>query len=89
MRIVVFTYPETGPSRPRAFQLGGRRVPVVAVLDQWDAGGFRYFQVRDFGGRRFVLRQCAESGTWELQGVYGPAGKAARGAELNLARYAV
>jgi hypothetical protein len=59
------------------------------VLDQWEATGFRYFQVRDFGGRRFVLRQCTESGAWDLQGVYAPASKVARSGELNLARTTV
>jgi hypothetical protein len=78
MKIAVLTQSEAGVPRPRAFQLGGRRVSVVAVLDQWQAHGHRYFQVRDMDGRRFVLRHCGES--WELEGVYGRAAKPTRAA---------
>jgi hypothetical protein len=81
MKICVLSYPETtGLQRPHSFQLGGRRVAIVAVLDQWEAGGHRYFQVRDLNGRRFVLRHCPEAQCWELEGVYGPASKPVRAA---------
>jgi hypothetical protein len=80
MKISVLSYHESGVPRPHAFQLGGRRVAVVAILDQWEAPGHRYFQVRDFDGRRFVLRYCAQSCCWELEGVYGPAAKKTRSA---------
>jgi len=73
MKISVLSYPEAGVPRPHAFQLGGRRVAVVAILEQWQATGHRYYQVRDLDGRRFVLRYCPESATWELEGVYGRA----------------
>lgn len=78
MKISVLSYPEAGVPRPHAFQLGGRRVAVVAILDQWQAPGHRYYHVRDFDGRRFVLRYCGKSGCWELEGVYGPAGRKTR-----------
>jgi hypothetical protein len=78
MRISVLSYPETGGRpRPHAFQLGGRRVAVVAIVDQWEAPAHRYYQVRDFDGRRFVLRHCPQSNCWELEAVYGPVKKEA------------
>jgi hypothetical protein len=73
MKISVLCYSEAGVQRPYAFQLGGRRVPVVDVLGQWEAQEHRYFRVRDFDGRRFILRHCQRSDCWELQGVCGPA----------------
>lgn len=79
MKISVLSYPEAGGRhRPHAFQLGGRRVSVVAILDQWDAPSHHYFQVRDFDGRRFVLRHCLQLNCWELEAVYGPASRAVR-----------
>jgi hypothetical protein len=53
--------------------LGGRRVPVVAVLDCWDETEHRYYQVKDIDGRRFVLRYEPGSKAWELTAVYGRA----------------
>jgi hypothetical protein len=73
VKISVLSYPEAGgPPRPHAFQLGGRRVAVVAILDQWDVPSHHYFQVRDFDGRRFVLRYSPQLKCWELEAVYGP-----------------
>ncbi len=79
MKISVLCYPEAGVHRPRAFQLGRRRVAVVAILEQWEQQEHRYFRVRDFDGRRFVLRHCPSSNCWELEAVYGPAAKSSRG----------
>ena len=72
MRISVLTNPEAGLARPCAFYLGGRRVPVVALLAQWDDATHRLFEVRDLAGRRFVLRQCRRTELWELAAVYRP-----------------
>lgn len=81
MRISVLSYPGPGGRhRPHAFQLGGRRVAVVAILDQWEASNHSYYQVRDFDGRRFVLRYSPQLNFWELEAVYGPAAKPARAA---------
>jgi hypothetical protein len=74
MKICVLTHPGTrGETEPHAFQLGGRRVPVVAILDRWEASTHRYYQVRDFDGRRFVLKYEPASQSWELEAVYGAA----------------
>ena len=78
MKISVLCYPEGGIHRPHAFQLGGRRVAVVAILDQWEAQEHRYFRVRDFDDRRFVLRHCMKSNSWELEAVYGRPAKPVR-----------
>jgi hypothetical protein len=72
MKICVLTNPGAhGEQEPRAFQLGGRRVPVIAILDRWEAPAHHYFQVRDYEGRRFVLKHDPQTGTWELEAVYG------------------
>ena len=74
MRISVVSTPGIkGENLPRSFQLGARRVPVVAILERWQAPTHRYFQVRDLHGRRFVLRHDPQSGRWELTAVYGRA----------------
>lgn len=74
MKICVLTNPGSrGEREPRAFQLGARRVPIAAILERWQAPSRRYYRVRDVDGRRFVLRQDRESGSWELEAVYGPA----------------
>ena len=88
MKICVLTHPGfRGHEEPRSFQLGTRRVPVVAILDRWELpsqGYFSYFRVRDGEGRCFVLRYDSRSGNWELEAVYGrpaklfPASRAAR-----------
>lgn len=75
MKISVLTSPGTrGEAVPRCMHLGGRRVPVVAILDRWQETEHRYYQVRDLDGRRFVLRYQPESGSWELTAVYGRTG---------------
>lgn len=77
MKISVLCHAERGLYRPHAFHLGGHRVPVVAILEEWEAPEHRYYRVRDFHGRRFVLRYCHKSSCWELEAVYGPAVRAA------------
>ena len=70
MRISVLTYPEAGALRPCALHLGARKVPVASVLARWEGDGHHYFEVGDLAGRRFVVRQCARTGLWELEAVY-------------------
>jgi hypothetical protein len=72
MRICVQSSPgNQGEILPRSLQLGGRRVPVVAILQTWQETAHRCYQVRDIDGRRFVLRYQPESRSWELTAVYG------------------
>lgn len=72
MKISVQSIPGTqGEVVPRCMHLGGRRVPVVAILDRWQEPTHRYYQVKDLDGRRFVLRYDPQSGSWELTAVYG------------------
>lgn len=55
-----------GNSDPQVFHLGSRRLPVVAILDEWTECAQRCFRVRVEDGRRFVLRHDPETGRWEL-----------------------
>jgi hypothetical protein len=64
-----------GKYDPQVFHLGRRRLPVVAVLEQWTEAQHRYFKVRVEDGRRFVLRHDPATGAWELAAAYrGEAG---------------
>jgi hypothetical protein len=75
MRISVLATPgEHGEVVPRCLHLGKRRVPVVAILDRWEAMAHQYYQVRDLDGRRFVLRYEPDSRNWDLTAVYGRSG---------------
>ena len=79
MRISVLATPgEHGEVVPRCLHLGKRRVPVVAILERWEARRettrHQYYQVRDLDGRRFVLRYEPNSRNWELTAVYGRRG---------------
>jgi hypothetical protein len=60
-----------GEYDPQVFHLGQRRLPVVAVMEQWTEAQYRYFKVRVEDGRRFVLRHDPASGAWELTAAYG------------------
>jgi len=60
-----------GEYDPQVFHLGQRRLPVVAVLEQWTEEQHRYFKVRVEDGRRFVLRHDPTTGAWELAAAYG------------------
>ena len=59
-----------GEELPCAFHLGGRRLPILAILSRWTATPHRYFEVSVDDGRRFVLRQDASVRCWELAGVF-------------------
>ncbi len=55
-----------GEQTPRAIHLRGRRVEVVAILDQWLAPDHRYFKLRADDGYVYIVRHDVQSGTWEL-----------------------
>ncbi len=44
-----------GEETPRRFELGGRRVEVLEVLDRWYGPAHRYFKVRGDDGDRLEL----------------------------------
>src|SRR6202008_3195198 len=44
-----------GEESPCAFYLGGRRLPVLAVLERWQDATHHYHEVMVDDGRRFVL----------------------------------
>ena len=72
MRICVLSRTGRGGQYdPHVFHLGQRRLPVVAVLQQWNDAQHRYFKVRVEDGRRFVLRHDPATGAWELAAAYG------------------
>jgi hypothetical protein len=71
MRICVQSYPGIrGEETPCAFHLGGRRLPVIAVLERWSDLHYRYFELSVSDGRRFVLRYQTIARFWELAAVY-------------------
>jgi hypothetical protein len=55
-----------GEETPRAFHLGGRRIEVAAVLDQWLAPDHRYFKLRGDDGDIYLVRHDVASQGWEL-----------------------
>ena len=65
-----------GEESPYAFYVGGRRLCVTAVLEQWSESTHRYFQVQVDDGRRFVLRLDPETRLWELAAVFAAPKKA-------------
>jgi hypothetical protein len=62
-----------GQFDPHVFHLGQRRIPVIAIVEQWTEAQYRYVKVRVDDGRRFVLRQDCASGEWELVAAYSGA----------------
>jgi len=71
MRICVMAYRKaTGEEQPAAFYLGGRRLPVTAIVERWSEGTARYYEVRVEDGRRFVLRHDPPARAWSLAAVY-------------------
>lgn len=71
MKICVLSRLSRGQYDPQVFHLGQRRLPVVAILEQWAEPPHRYFRVRVEDGRRFLLRHDPDSGAWELAAAYG------------------
>ncbi len=62
-----------GEELPCAFHLGGRRLPILAILGRWNDAAHRYFEVSVDDGRRFVLRNDTTVRCWELAGVFAAA----------------
>lgn len=62
-----------GDELPCAFHLGGRRLPVLAILSRWSDTPHQYFEVGVDDGRRFVLRHDLTLRCWELAGVFAAA----------------
>lgn len=59
-----------GEETPCAFYLGGRRLPVLAVIERWTDSMHNYFEVMVDDGRRFVLRFEPGTRCWELAAVF-------------------
>lgn len=64
-----------GEDTPCAFYVGGRRLPVLAVLERWSDSTHRYFEVMVDDGRRFVLRLEPGIRSWELAAVFAASAK--------------
>ncbi len=60
-----------GEETPSAFYLGGRRLPVMAVLERWNDATHSFYEVMVDDGRRFVLRLQPGTHSWELAAVFG------------------
>ena len=61
-----------GSEEPGVFYLGGRRLPVHAIVERWSDMRHAYFKVQVEDGRRFVLRYEPATQCWELVSVAGP-----------------
>ena len=66
-----------GEETPCAFYLGGRRLPVLVVLERWNDATHSYYEVMVDDGRRFVLSLQPGTHSWELAAVFGPLKKPA------------
>ena len=60
------------PLEPGVFYLGGRRLPVHAIVERWTDPQHAYYKVQVEDGRRFVLRYEPASRSWELVSVARP-----------------
>jgi hypothetical protein len=61
-----------GEETPCAFYLGGRRIPVNAVLQRWQDATHHYYEITVDDGRRFVLSYEPGLRSWELAAVFAP-----------------
>jgi len=61
-----------GEETPCAFYLGGRRLPVLAVIERWQDSMHQYYEVMVDDGRRVVLRFEPGLRSWELAAVFAP-----------------
>jgi hypothetical protein len=59
-----------GEETPCAFYLGGRRLPVLAVIERWQDATHHYYELMVDDGRRFVLRFEPGQRCWELAAVF-------------------
>ena len=62
-----------GEETPCAFYLGGRRLPVLAVLQRWNDATHAFYEVMVDDGRRFVLSLQPGTRSWELAAVFAAA----------------
>jgi hypothetical protein len=65
-----------GEEIPCAFWLGGRRLPVLGVMERWTDSVHHYYEVMVDDGRRFVLRYEPGMRSWELAAVFAATRKA-------------
>ncbi len=73
MRICVASGRGRRGTEPGVFYLGGRRLPVLSIVERWGDPSHAYFKVEVVDGRRFVLRYHPTSNSWELVSVLGRA----------------
>ena len=66
MKISVGSRAGRSGNQPHRLCLGRCCLPVSAVLDCYDEGDNRMFDVRVLDGRRFVVRHRSEPEQWEL-----------------------
>ena len=66
-----------GEETPCAFYLGGRRLPVLAVLERWNDATHAFYEVMVDDGRRFVLSLQPGTRNWELAAVFAAVRKPA------------
>jgi len=55
-----------GEETPRTFSLGGHRIEVAEVIDQWLAPDHRYFKVRGNDANTYIIRHDPNADLWEL-----------------------
>ncbi len=56
-----------GEETPRRFEIEGRRVEIVEIVDRWIGPDHRYFEVRGHDGAIHLLRCDDAAGSWELE----------------------
>ena len=66
MRLDIETSRDTGIELPRAFYLNGRRVQVVAIIDQWFGSDYRYCKLKGDDGAVYILRVIEHCSDWQL-----------------------
>ena len=55
-----------GEEEPRAFDLGDRRIEVMAIVDRWRSPDHRCFRVQAYDASVYILRHDEAAGEWEL-----------------------
>ena len=58
-----------GTEEPGVFYLGGKRLPVQAIVERWRDPQHSYYKVQVWDGRRFILRYDLATLSWELVSV--------------------
>jgi hypothetical protein len=66
MRLNVETSRDTGRELPCAFHFNGRRVEVLAVIDQWFGDDHRYCKLKGDDGAVYILRVVDHCSDWQL-----------------------